>query len=60
VQTPDGVNLGTVDHLLATGGNDVLVLRGATERLVPFVLGAVIKAVDLERGVIVADWPADF
>jgi 16S rRNA processing protein RimM len=60
VHTPDGVSLGTVDHLLATGGNDVLVLRGATERLVPFVLGRVIKAVDLERGVIVADWPADF
>lgn len=60
VRTPEGASLGTVDHLMATGGNDVLVLRGATERLVPFVLGAVIKRVDLEQGLIEADWPLDF
>lgn len=60
VRTPAGESLGTVDHLMATGGNDVLVLRGTTERLVPFVLGDVIKRVDLEQGLIEADWPADF
>jgi 16S rRNA processing protein RimM len=60
VRTPEGATLGTVDHLMATGGNDVLVLRGTTERLVPFVLGDVIKRVDLERGIIEADWPVDF
>jgi 16S rRNA processing protein RimM len=60
VRTPDGISLGTVDHLMATGGNDVLVLRGTPERLVPFVLGDVIKRVDLEQGVIEADWPVDF
>jgi 16S rRNA processing protein RimM len=60
VRTPDGTSLGIVDHLLATGGNDVLVLRGAKERLVPFVMNDVIKRVDIERGIIEADWPADF
>lgn len=60
VRTPDGTSLGTVDHLLATGGNDVLVLRGSVERLVPFLIGSVITRVDLEGGVIEADWPADF
>jgi 16S rRNA processing protein RimM len=60
VRTPEGVVLGKVDHLLATGGNDVLVVHGERERLVPFVLGSVIARVDLEGGVIVADWPPDF
>lgn len=60
VRTPDGAVLGTVDHLLATGSNDVLVLEGERQRLIPFVRGDVIRSVDLDGGVIVADWPADF
>lgn len=59
VRTIDGELLGTVDHLLATGSNDVLVLSGARARLVPFVMGAVIRSVDLDAGVIVADWPLE-
>lgn len=55
VRTVDGVALGKVDHLLATGGNDVLVLDRA-DRLIPFVPGSVIRSVDLQAGVIVADW----
>jgi 16S rRNA processing protein RimM len=51
--------LGKVDHLLATGGHDVLVLSGRPERLIPFVLGTVIRSVDLDAGVIVADWSAE-
>ena len=38
VRTLDGASLGKVDHLLATGGNDVLVLDQAG-RLIPFVTG---------------------
>ena len=45
---------------MATGGHDVLVLDGKPSRLIPFVLGTVIRAVDLEGGVIVADWAADY
>lgn len=56
VRTPDGLVLGRVDHLLATGGNDVLVLTGDRERLIPFVHDSVIRSVDLDAGVIVADW----
>jgi len=55
VRNVDGVTLGKVDHLLATGGNDVLVLDRAG-RLIPFLPGSVIRSVDLEAGVIVADW----
>ena len=60
VRTPEGAVLGTVDHLLATGGHDVLVLTGEKERLIPFVLGTVICTVDLDAGIIVADWSVDY
>jgi 16S rRNA processing protein RimM len=60
VRTPQGEVLGPVDHLLATGSNDVLVLSGDGERLIPFVMGNVIRSVDLEKRLIVADWSADF
>jgi 16S rRNA processing protein RimM len=60
VRTPAGELLGTVDHLLATGVHDVLVLKGSRERLIPFVLDKVIRTVDLAAGVIVADWSADY
>ena len=33
-----GESLGTVDHLIETGANDVLVVKGDRERLIPFVL----------------------
>jgi len=55
----DGL-LGVVDHLIETGANDVLVIRGEREHLVPFVRGQVIQSVDLEAGVIRVDWDPDF
>lgn len=60
VRTTEGVVLGRVDHLLATGGHDVLVVHGERERLVPFALGRVVERVDIAGGLIVVDWPADY
>jgi len=60
VRTTDGQVLGTVDHLMATAGHDMLVLAGEPQRLIPFVHGRVIHEIDLEAGRIVADWPWDF
>ena len=60
VITPDGVTLGTVDSLMETGANDVLVVKGDTERLVPWIMDQVIVKVDLENGVITVDWDPDF
>ena len=60
VVTLDGVPLGTVDHLIETGANDVLVVRGERERLIPFVRGGVIAAIDLDGGVMRVDWDPDF
>lgn len=59
VRTTTGLVLGKVDHLLATGGNDVLVLDSTPERLIPFIDG-VVKQVDLEQGLIVVDWAPDY
>ena len=60
VRTTTGIVLGKVDHLLATGGNDVLVLDSTPERLIPFVVDAVVKEVDLAAGLIVVDWSPDY
>lgn len=60
VRTAEGVELGAVSHLIETGANDVLVVRGERERLIPFVRGQVVKTVDLERGLVVVDWDPEF
>ncbi len=55
-----GITLGQVDHLLETGANDVLVLKGERERLIPFLPKQVILDVDLAQSVLQVDWEADF
>jgi len=60
VQTTEGVELGRIHHLFETGANDVLVVQGDRERLVPYIWGAVIRSVDLEAGLMVVDWDPDF
>ena len=61
-----GELLGRVDRLLETGGNDVLAVkpcpgsRDARERLLPWLPGSVIRAVDLQTGRIEADWDPEF
>ena len=55
----DGSDLGRVDYLLATGANDVLVVKGETERLIPFVMDEIVLDVDLGNGVITVDWEWD-
>ena len=52
----DGRKLGKVAYLLATGANDVLVVHGNEEILIPFIRDEVIKDVDLAAGVISVDW----
>ncbi len=60
VVTEEGARLGRVDHLIATGANDVLVVEGERQRLIPFVQGRYVTAVDLEEGEIRVDWDPDF
>ena len=56
----DGIELGRVDHLMETGANDVLVVRGDRERLIPYIPGQVIRSVDLENGKMVLNWDPEF
>lgn len=61
VVTTEGVALGRVTHLFATGANDVVVVRdGERERLVPFVQGTYVRSVDLSGGRMVVDWDPEF
>lgn len=61
VITLEGVSLGQVSRLIATGANDVMVVRdGKRERLVPFVNGVWVHSVDLSTGQIVVDWDPEF
>jgi 16S rRNA processing protein RimM len=60
VETTNGIHLGRVDHLLETGANDVLVVQGERERLIPFVEPDVVRLVDLDAGLIRVAWDPDF
>jgi len=54
-----GEVLGKVTELLETGANDVLVIEGERERLLPFTAQVILK-VDLAAGRISVDWGADY
>lgn len=59
VVTVDGVELGEVDHLFETGANDVMVVRGERERLLPYIPDVIVE-VDAERRTIRVDWDPEF
>ena len=66
VYNEQGDRLGIVDHLIETGGNDVLVVKPDAdsvddrERLVPWVEDRVVRAVRRDEGSILVDWETDF
>lgn len=60
VRTVEGRELGTVSHLFATGANDVIVVKGERERLIPFIRDSVVREVDLAAGTMLVDWDPDF
>jgi len=60
VVTRTGEPLGRVSGLMQTGTNDVLVVSGERERLIPFIREQVVLAVDAQAGRIEVDWDPDF
>jgi 16S rRNA processing protein RimM len=56
VVSKDGRELGEVAYMMATGADDVLVIKGEKEILIPFIIGRYITNVDLAAGVIQVDW----
>ncbi|HSG96468.1 MAG TPA: ribosome maturation factor RimM [Woeseiaceae bacterium] len=59
VRHRDGTELGKVAYLFETGANDVMVVKGEQERLIPFVMDKVVLGVDLDKGEIEVDWEWD-
>lgn len=60
VMTETKEELGRVDSLIETGANDVLIVKGDRERLIPFVVDDVVRKVDFEQGIIWVSWESDF
>jgi len=59
VTNVQGVMLGRVGKLLETAAQQVLLVEGARERLIPFI-DSVVVSVDVAGGSLVVDWDADF
>jgi len=55
----EGREFGRITGILRTGANDVLVVEGERERLVPFIAD-VIREVDVPAGVVRVEWGADY
>lgn len=60
VITTTGVVLGRIEQMMATGANDVMVVKGDRERLLPFLPGRCVNEVDLAGGRVVVDWDPEF
>ncbi|MCP3689118.1 MAG: ribosome maturation factor RimM [Gammaproteobacteria bacterium] len=51
---------GQVEDMLETGADDVMVVKGNRQRLIPFVIGDIVREVDLTGRRIIVDWQADY
>ncbi len=56
----NGELLGKIEQMMATGANDVMVVEGDRQRLIPFLMGNTVLEVDLEARRIVVDWDSEF
>jgi 16S rRNA processing protein RimM len=52
--------LGTIETMMETGANDVMVLNGDRQRLIPFVIDDVVREVDLANKRVIVDWKPDY
>jgi len=60
VESLESEPLGTVETMMETGANDVMVLQGDRERLIPFVIDEIVREVDLVNKRVVVDWQPDY
>lgn len=60
VESVSAEAFGQVEDMLETGANDVMVVKGDRERLIPFVIDDIVKNVDLINRRIVVDWQTDY
>ena len=60
VVTSDGVELGVIKTLMETGANDVLVVQGEQELLIPYIYDDVVVKIDLEQQLMQVDWEPEY
>ncbi len=60
VVNKDNVELGVVRKMLETGANDVLVVQGEKEHLIPCLLKQFVLEIDLTNNRIIVDWDPEF
>lgn len=56
----ENIILGQVDYLLETGANDVLVVKGQYQRLIPLVFNEIVLEVNLAQRWLRVAWDVDF
>jgi 16S rRNA processing protein RimM len=59
VNNQQGVDFGKVIDVFETGANDVIVVKGDVERLIPYTEQTVVK-VDVEQQTMLVDWDEDY
>lgn len=59
VTNTDNLVLGKVASLIATGANDVMVVEGDRQRLIPFI-AQVVQSVDIAKGSLIVRWGEDY
>ena len=59
VENKLGISYGVVDTMMETGSNDVMVIKGKSDILIPY-LPDVILNIDLNTKKILVDWDEDF
>ena len=60
METLQGDPLGEVASMMETGADDVMVLKGERERLIPFVVEHIVREVDLVNRRLVVDWSTEY
>ena len=60
VETLQGDPLGVIASMMETGADDVMVLTGERERLIPFAIDKIVKEVDLDGQRMVVDWSPEY
>jgi len=59
VKNLQGFVFGRVTHLMETGANDVMFVKGEKEYCLPYLPGQVIKHIDLAKNEMIVDWPEE-
>lgn len=60
VETLQAEPLGRIAAMMETGADDVMVLEGERERLIPFVMDEIVREVDLGNRRLVVDWSPEY